>query len=45
MLLVAWVIPYTVWNYLMAFTTYLNHTHPKIAWFDDESNGAAITPT
>jgi acyl-lipid omega-6 desaturase (Delta-12 desaturase) len=34
-LLVGWVIPYTVWNYLMAFTTYLNHTHPAIVWFDD----------
>lgn len=34
-LLVGWFIPYTVWNYLMAFTTYLNHTHPNIVWFDD----------
>jgi len=35
--LIGWVIPFTVWSYLMAFTTYLNHTHPSIAWFDDEA--------
>jgi omega-6 fatty acid desaturase (delta-12 desaturase) len=36
--LIGWAIPYTVWNYLMAFTTYLNHTHPSIPWFDDEAS-------
>jgi len=36
-LLVGWVLPFAVWNYLMAFTTYLNHTHPSIQWFDDEA--------
>jgi omega-6 fatty acid desaturase (delta-12 desaturase) len=36
-LLLGWAIPYAVWNYLMAFTTYLNHTHPSIGWFDRES--------
>jgi omega-6 fatty acid desaturase (delta-12 desaturase) len=35
--LIGWAIPFTVWSYLMAFTTYLNHTHPSIAWFDDEA--------
>jgi acyl-lipid omega-6 desaturase (Delta-12 desaturase) len=35
-LLVAWAVPFAVWNYLMAFTIYLNHTHPAILWFDDE---------
>jgi omega-6 fatty acid desaturase (delta-12 desaturase) len=35
--LIGWAIPFTVWNYLMALTTYLNHTHPSIAWFDDEA--------
>jgi acyl-lipid omega-6 desaturase (Delta-12 desaturase) len=34
-LLVAWAIPFAIWNYLMAFTTYLNHTHTAIVWFDD----------
>ena len=33
-------LPFAVWNYLMAFTTYLNHTHPAIAWFDDEKTWA-----
>jgi omega-6 fatty acid desaturase (delta-12 desaturase) len=36
-LLIGWVIPFAVWNYLMAFTTYLNHTHPSIVWFNDEA--------
>ena len=36
LLLIGWAIPFTVWSYLMAITTYLNHTHPSIAWFDDE---------
>ena len=35
-MLVGWAIPFAVWNYLMAFTTYLNHTHPLIPWFEDE---------
>jgi omega-6 fatty acid desaturase (delta-12 desaturase) len=35
-LLLAWVIPYAVWSYLMAFTIYLNHTHPDIPWFGSE---------
>jgi omega-6 fatty acid desaturase (delta-12 desaturase) len=35
--LMGWAVPFAVWNYLMAFTTYLNHTHPAIGWFDDEA--------
>jgi omega-6 fatty acid desaturase (delta-12 desaturase) len=34
--LTGWAIPFAVWNYLMGFTIYLNHTHPLIPWFDDE---------
>lgn len=36
--LFGWTIPFAVWNYLMAFTIYLNHTHPAIPWFDDEDS-------
>lgn len=32
-----WVLPYAVWNALMGFTTYLNHTHQTVAWFDSKS--------
>ena len=32
-----WVVPFAVWNYLMAFTIYLNHTHPEILWFENEA--------
>jgi omega-6 fatty acid desaturase (delta-12 desaturase) len=35
-LLFGWAIPFALWNYLMALTVYLNHTHPAIPWFDDE---------
>jgi len=35
-LLIGWAIPFAIWNYLMAFTIYLNHTHPSIPWFNDE---------
>jgi omega-6 fatty acid desaturase (delta-12 desaturase) len=34
--LTGWVIPFAVWNYVMALTIYLNHTHPAIPWFRDE---------
>lgn len=37
-LLIGWAVPFAVWNYLMAFTTYLNHTHPSILWFEDETS-------
>jgi omega-6 fatty acid desaturase (delta-12 desaturase) len=37
-LAVGWVLPFAVWNYLMAFTIYLNHTHPSIPWFRDEAS-------
>jgi omega-6 fatty acid desaturase (delta-12 desaturase) len=40
-LLVGWAIPFAIWNYLMAFTIYLNHTHPQIAWFADEKSWQA----
>ena len=32
-----WVVPFAIWNYLMAFTIYLNHTHPEILWFENEA--------
>jgi omega-6 fatty acid desaturase (delta-12 desaturase) len=36
-LIVGWIVPFAVWNYLMAFTIYLNHTHPEILWFENEA--------
>jgi len=36
-MLVGWAVPFAMWNYLMGFTTYLNHTHPLIPWFKDEA--------
>jgi omega-6 fatty acid desaturase (delta-12 desaturase) len=31
-----WAVPFAMWSYLAAVTTYLNHTHPDIPWFDGE---------
>jgi omega-6 fatty acid desaturase (delta-12 desaturase) len=35
-LLIGWALPFAVWNYVMAFSIYLQHTHPAIPWFNDE---------
>ena len=37
-LVAGWGIPFAVWNYMMAVTIYLNHTHPAIPWFRDEAD-------
>lgn len=37
-LLFGWAIPFALWNYLMALTVYVNHTHPAIPWFDNEED-------
>ena len=37
-LAIGWGLPFAVWNYLMASTIYLNHTHPSIPWFRDEAS-------
>jgi len=33
--LMGWAVPFAVWNYVMALTIYLNHTHPTIPWFQN----------
>lgn len=35
-LLYGFAIPYTVWNYLMGFTVYAQHTHTRAPWFRNE---------
>jgi omega-6 fatty acid desaturase (delta-12 desaturase) len=32
-LMLGWIIPFLVWNWLMGFAIYLHHTHPAIPWF------------
>ena len=34
-LCVVW--PFIIWNWVMAFVTLQHHTHPRVRWFDDES--------
>jgi len=36
-LALGWTAPFAVWNYVMALTIYLNHTHPTIPWFRDRT--------
>jgi acyl-lipid omega-6 desaturase (Delta-12 desaturase) len=48
--LVGWVVPYSIWNYLVGLSIYLHHTHPEVHWFDDPEewsfyNGAIIGTT
>jgi omega-6 fatty acid desaturase (delta-12 desaturase) len=35
-LTLGWGVPFAAWHYLAGITVYLNHTHPDVAWFDDE---------
>jgi len=37
-LVIGWLVPFTVWNYVMGITIYLNHTHPNIPWFRDDAS-------
>ncbi len=30
------VLPFTVWNWVMAFVTLQHHTHPRVRWYDNE---------
>ncbi|MBL4620684.1 MAG: fatty acid desaturase [Marinicaulis sp.] len=47
--LVGWLLPFSIWNYLVALSTYLHHTHPKVHWFDKPEEwsfyGSAILGT
>ena len=47
---VAWVVttalvlPFALWNAMMGSATFLCHTHPEIAWFDDLDEWHAARP-
>jgi omega-6 fatty acid desaturase (delta-12 desaturase) len=36
--LVAVVLPFLVWNWVMAFATFQHHTHPAVPWYDREED-------
>lgn len=36
--LVAVVMPFLVWNWVMAFATFQHHTHPAVPWYDREED-------
>ena len=33
-MLLGWLLPFAVWNYLMALSIFLQHNHPEVPWFD-----------
>lgn len=33
--LLGWAIPFTLWNYIAAFSVYIQHTHPNVHWYED----------
>ncbi len=35
-LLLAFVIPFVLWNWTVALVVYLHHTHPDIPWYDNK---------
>jgi omega-6 fatty acid desaturase (delta-12 desaturase) len=35
---VAWVLPFLVWNGMISFITFQQHTHPQVRWFDNEDD-------
>lgn len=36
--LIGVVIPFLIWNWFMGFVVFLHHTHPRVAWYADESD-------
>jgi omega-6 fatty acid desaturase (delta-12 desaturase) len=36
-----WVLPFLVWNWLIGIVIYVHHTHPTIPWFDDRTKWKA----
>jgi omega-6 fatty acid desaturase (delta-12 desaturase) len=41
LLLFGFVIPFFVWNCLMGFVIYVQHTHPRVAWYDRRDEWSA----
>jgi len=33
---IAWLVPFLVWNGVISFITFQQHTHPRVRWFDNE---------
>lgn len=39
--LLGWLLPFIVWNWLMGVVIYVHHTHPTIPWYDDRAKWKA----
>lgn len=37
------ILPFTVWNYVMAVTVFLQHTHPEIPWYESRESYRAAS--
>jgi len=40
-ILLGWLVPFLVWNWLMGVIIYVHHTHPAIPWFNDQAKWKA----
>jgi acyl-lipid omega-6 desaturase (Delta-12 desaturase) len=41
LLVFGFVVPFFVWNCLMGFVIYVQHTHPRVAWYDRREEWSA----
>ncbi len=41
--LLAFVIPFLVWNWLMSFVVLVHHSHPELPWYDSKSEWSDST--
>ena len=45
LLVFGFAVPFFVWNCLMGFVIYVQHTHPRVAWYDAATSGAPMPAT
>lgn len=43
-LMLGFIVPYYVWMSLLAFTLYVQHTHPRVPWFNGRADRKSIPP-
>lgn len=44
-LLMAWVLPFVIWNYILAFVSYFHHTHEGAIWYLDGNDRPSLMET
>ena len=36
-IVLGWIIPFISWSYIVGVIAYIQHTHPKVAWFEEKN--------